>query len=816
MENFLEIIANNDIDDSSTGLESDVFNLDMNELEASVIGLPRQFKPIRLAEDTVIIASKKAAQNTDIDINGAFDLPELAVPPIPVENEINNDEQQTNDSTSLLTDKASFISKDTIMTHEDTKDADTIDESFIDQQINPIHMEEREARDDHMLGRIVDMLFLPEYYKHSMPSYESRFASKTIKEDIPSRFNRMVNFANKCFEIITSSVCPGPSLDILRKECISNLNKKYTPPVSKAAKRSKKCSIGNVVDDTSTSSPTNYKRKWDRLSDVVCTVAKSQMKGSIERRVARALFYNGCVYTDFNNLLKKHGMKFGQSQPMRQAKLDYKELISGNKLQRETVSFCRVEESTVEAAVEFILSPENIVTRSYGVKDVSLSKSEIIRLPRLQRTKSRQQIIRNYNEYVYQNSSVGSLKKSTLYYMLNLITSSDMKMVCAVDYVTTCLVNDSVELMQDIIEKCVSDSNQNQATSLLTSVSFFLKHEYAKLVSKRDNICFHGLHYALSRCMESRVDNYQCNGSRFPFFFCHQLKKWISENRSEDINRETKEDAKKVIHDISVKFSLYMAHVCRCKCQNLYISGIDDRHQRICKYSKGTNIDGTLILDFKMKFEAMSMRESTIEHFGKRGIGWHGCALVFYQYEDILNNDGSTQLDDNGQPKKGPVRKIVYIDQIIEDNNRQDGLAVLGLLECVVSHINLRFPFIKNLVLQSDNAGTYQNHELLIGIHFINMRLKGKILIKEFIHSETQDGKTILDAHFAVAVITLLEFMKTCRANRITKIQTPSGLAKALSYRGGTPNSIVHLIELDRSRLEQIKNMIKGAIKDGK
>ena len=71
-------------------------------------------------------------------------------------------------------------------------------------------------------------------------------------------------------------------------------------------------------------------------------------------------------------------MKYGQSQPMRQAKLDYNELISGNKLQRKTVSFCRVDDGTVEATVEFILSPENIVTRSYGVKDVSLSKSETI------------------------------------------------------------------------------------------------------------------------------------------------------------------------------------------------------------------------------------------------------------------------------------------------------------------------------------------------------------------------------------------------------------------------------------------------------
>ena len=394
LKNFMEIIANSDSDDSSTGFEGGMLNSDINELEESVIGLPRQFKPIRLAEDTVIIATKKAVQSTVTDINKVCDLPELEVPPIPVDNNKKDNEQQTIASTSVLTDKASIISKDTTMTREDTKDADTIDEAFIDEQINPIHMEEREARDDHMLGRIVDMLFLPEYYKHSMPSYESRFASKTIKEDLPSRFNRMVNFVNRCFDIITNSICPGPSLEILRMECISNLNKKHVPLVAETAKRSKTCTIENIVDGTSiSSSRKEYKAKWDRLSDVVCKVAKHQKKGSIERWVARALLHNGCAHIDFNNLLRKHAMKFGQSQPMRQAKLDYNELISGNKLQKKTVSFCRVDEGTVAAAIEFIFSLENIVTCSYGVNDISLSKSETIRLPRLQRTKSRQQII---------------------------------------------------------------------------------------------------------------------------------------------------------------------------------------------------------------------------------------------------------------------------------------------------------------------------------------------------------------------------------------------------------------------------------------
>ena len=40
LENFMEILANSDSDDSSTGFEGGMLNSDINELEESVIGLP--------------------------------------------------------------------------------------------------------------------------------------------------------------------------------------------------------------------------------------------------------------------------------------------------------------------------------------------------------------------------------------------------------------------------------------------------------------------------------------------------------------------------------------------------------------------------------------------------------------------------------------------------------------------------------------------------------------------------------------------------------------------------------------------------------
>ena len=58
-------------------------------------------------------------------------------------------------------------------------------------------------------------------------------------------------------------------------------------------------------------------------------------------------------------------------------------------------------------------------------------------------------------------------------------------------------------------------------------------------------------------------------------------------------------------------------------------------------------------------------------------------------------------------------------------------------------------------------------------------------------HSETQDGKTILDAHFGTAVRFIEKFMKVWRPNVVTKIQTPNGIAFALTSRGGLTNCIV-------------------------
>ena len=129
-----------------------------------------------------------------------------------------------------------------------------------------------------------------------------------------------------------------------------------------------------------------------------------------------------------------------------------------------------------------------------------------------------------------------------------------------------------------------------------------------------------------------------------------------------------------------------------------------------------------------------------------------------YQHKEDDNRN--ILIDDEGNEVMYTKKHIVYVDQILEDGNRQDGFVVISLIESVAVSINEQLPFIHDIIIQSDNANQDQNTYLILGIYLINVKMRGNLFISEFVHSETQDGKTILDAHFATTNRHLVIFMK--------------------------------------------------------
>ena len=90
------------------------------------------------------------------------------------------------------------------------------------------------------------------------------------------------------------------------------------------------------------------------------------------------------------------------------------------------------------------------------------------------------------------------------------------------------------------------------------------------------------------------------------------------------------------------------------------------------------------------------------------------------------------------------------IDQIIETDNLQDGMAVLCCVEAVLIAIILAFLFLREVILISDNAGCYHKTELVLSIPLLVATIP-TLQVSWILHTETQDEKGVTDTCFDVS-----------------------------------------------------------------
>ena len=71
---------------------------------------------------------------------------------------------------------------------------------------------------------------------------------------------------------------------------------------------------------------------------------------------------------------------------------------------------------------------------------------------------------------------------------------------------------------------------------------------------------------------------------------------------------------------------------------------------------------------------------------------------------------------------------------------------VVAFLGLAITTIVNELPFIDKATITLDNDTCYQNHFVTFMIGIFNEKFSGKFCIESFIHSKTQDGKSLLDA----------------------------------------------------------------------
>jgi hypothetical protein len=154
------------------------------------------------------------------------------------------------------------------------------------------------------------------------------------------------------------------------------------------------------------------------------------------------------------------------------------------------------------------------------------------------------------------------------------------------------------------------------------------------------------------------------------------------------------------------KMMLYQAHTMRVVNQQEELEKYRKYLFQVCEKQKNTEPTHLyVVMDFKMKWEAMYQREKTTDHFGKRGISWHGNRLEFYVWN----------------PKTEKVELcVIKIDQILAGTNKQDGLTVVALLEALQAYCQVEFPGADISFLQSDNASYYQSKLVVLSIPMLN------------------------------------------------------------------------------------------------
>ena len=76
------------------------------------------------------------------------------------------------------------------------------------------------------------------------------------------------------------------------------------------------------------------------------------------------------------------------------------------------------------------------------------------------------------------------------------ITSNDQGVLRGINYVTTRLINEPVEVLQDVIDKVIKDE-KNVLSKMLIKTTNFLKHQYASHMDDDKDCCSHGIDYVL-------------------------------------------------------------------------------------------------------------------------------------------------------------------------------------------------------------------------------------------------------------------------------------------------------------------------------
>ena len=267
----------------------------------------------------------------------------------------------------------------------------------------------------------------------------------------------------------------------------------------------------------------------------------------------------------------------------------------------------------------------------------------------------------------------------------------------------------------------------------------------------------------------------ECKDCLFVEYFMREmLPNAINESRTV-ANAVSADDAVRFVGGALEKFHIYQACRIRVINQRVAIEEIKTAMREECEQTKQVSSSALLTIDWKMKFLEGTLRQSSQKWYGQRGISWHLNVIMYYRWNL-----------DVGKPELVQVT----VDQILNNGNKQDGMAVLSMMEALLVKVSVEIPEIMRMTVVSDNTNCYHRKELLLSVPILNAWIKS-LKIDRVIHTETQDGKGPCDAHGVISHRHVKNrFLKARdKKTEMNEVATPRVLASAIACKGGIKNN---------------------------
>lgn len=185
-----------------------------------------------------------------------------------------------------------------------------------------------------------------------------------------------------------------------------------------------------------------------------------------------------------------------------------------------------------------------------------------------------------------------------------------------------------------------------------------------------------------------------------------------------------------------------------------------------------------------MRFELVRYHDTSVEVYGKRGMGWYRSVSIQRREGDDRSSGGDTV------PIIGKGLPMPAFDHVSVNDSMQDCWILASLLHALLSLLRLQLPALRNVSIITDNEINFVNDAIPVLSPLISashgLRLKG------FIHQETTRGNSLVETHLSVAIRRIQRFVRETEAD----VTTPMDIWRALHYDGGIRNSTSDLIHV--------------------